>query len=305
MPDPSSSGPLPPDVAVRVRAYLAAFLPPAAIDEAVDEVAADSGFWGDTDAVEVLAVAHTVLASRLRIAPEVEALVLQDDVGLTVPEIAGVLGLAPTHVRGMLDEALAVLGDPELADATPGGTAPALPDVPDHAGAAAVTTPGPAAEERGPTDGAEPAVVGRRRQRLVVLGAVGAVVLVALAAAWVLARGDGCPVGAGVCVTETVLTDAVDPATGEPGEDREVFEVDDTVTLWFAFERQVAEPGPVEVAWYREGVLLYGTEVRLGDADRLNVSLAELWSEEPGRYRVEVVDGGRVLAERDFRVTGG
>jgi hypothetical protein len=307
MPEPRATGPLPPDVAVRVRAYLAAFLPPTAIDEAVDEVTDDSRFWGDTDAVEVLAVAHTVLGSRLRVAPEVEVLVLQEDVGLTVPEIAGVLGLPATEVRGMLDEALAVLADPELADASPGGTAPSpsqeagRPPAADAPASPPPATPAPASAPS--ADRPSPARGARRRQRLVVLAVVFGVVLVALGAAWLLGGDGGCPGEADVCVTEAVLTDAVDPGTGAPGPDRDVFGTDDQITLWFSFERRTPDAGPLEVSWYREGMLLYGTEVRLGDDDRLNVSLAALWSEEPGRYRVEVADGAHILAERDFRVT--
>lgn len=309
MPDTRAPGPFPPDVEARVRAYLAAFLPPDALDDAVAEVASDSGFWGDTDDTQILAVAHAVLSSRLRVATDVEVLVLNEDAGLSVSEIAAVLALPPTEVRRILDDALAVLADvdgdagdarPEPGDGALGLRADPRPHaevVPSERSAPVPTAPPDAAPSSSP-------VPRRRRQRLLLLAAVLAVVGVALAAAWSVGRGDGCPAGVSLCVTEAVLTDAVDPSTGAAGTDRTSFGPEDPVTLWFAFERRSPDPGPLEVRWYREGTLLYDTEVQLGSGDRLNVSLAGLWSDQPGRYRVEVAERGQVLLERDFRIEG-
>lgn len=298
MPDTRATGPLPPDVEARVRAYLAAFLPAGAVDDAVDEVTSDTGFWGDTDDTEILAVAHAVLASRLRVATDVEVLVLHEDAGLSVPEVAAVLALPPAAVRRILDEALAVLADVEDdAGGTPAAAGPVVAGGDAPAGVA--PAPGPAA---GTVPGDTP--TRPRRQRVLLLAAVLGVVAVALVAAWGVGRPDGCPPAASLCVTEAVLTDAVDPATGTPGVDRTAFTVGEPVTLWFAFERREPAPGPLEVRWSRDGTLLYATEVRLGAGDRLNVSLAGLWSEQPGRYRVEVVGREELLVERDFRIEG-
>lgn len=298
MPDTRAPGPLPPDVEAQVRTYLTAFLPPDAVDDAVGEVASDSGFWGDTDDTEILAVAHAVLASRLRVATEVEVLVLNEDVGLSVPGIAAVLALPPAQVRRVLDDALAVLADVEQEDTS------AVRD----AGGGTSARPGPApAPSSGEVPGAappSPVSPRRRRQRVLLLTATVAVVVVALAAAWRVGRVDDCPASVSLCITEAVLTDAVDPATGAAGTDRTSFTLDEPVTLWFAFDRQGPDPGPLEVRWYREGTLLYATEVRLGSGDRLNVSLAGLWSDQPGRYRVEVAERDQLLLERDFRIEG-
>lgn len=319
MSETRATGPLPPDVEARVRAYLAAFLPPEAVDEAVDEVASDSGFWGDTDDTEILAVAHAVLASRLRVATDVEVLVLNEDVGLSVPEIAATLALPQVQVRRVLDHALAVLADvddrprPSAGPAAtdPGMTDPGVTDAGPSVAAApdvrrpppspddpAVAPPAPASVPTGPV----PSRRRRRRQRVLVLTAALGVVVVALVAAWVVGRDGGCPAGGSLCITQAVLTDAVDPSTGAPGPDRTTFAVDEPVTLWFGFERQRPDAGPLEVRWYREGTLLYATDVRIGSGDRLNVSLAGLWSDAPGRYRVEVAEEDHLLLERDFRI---
>ncbi|MBW3658097.1 MAG: hypothetical protein KY457_05625, partial [Actinobacteria bacterium] len=306
MPGTRVNGPLPPDVEARVRAYLAAFLPADAVDDAVAEVASDSGFWGDTDVTEVLAVAHAVLASRLRVATDVEVLVLNEDAGLSVTQIAAVLALPPAEVRRILDDALAVLADVDGdADGVTVEPEPLHPRGDPHPGPRAPadeTAPVSPATAAAPT--ATPPPRRRRRQRVLLLGAALAVVGVALVAAWSLGGSDGCSAGVSLCVTDAVLTDEVDASTGAPGADRASFGADDPVTLWFAFERQGPEPGPLEVRWYREGTLLYTTEVRLGSGDRLNVSLAGLWSDQPGRYRVEVAERGQVLLERDFRIEG-
>ncbi|MBW3621726.1 MAG: hypothetical protein KY461_15895, partial [Actinobacteria bacterium] len=216
---PRAPGGLPPDVAARVRTYLAAFLPPEAVDEAVDEVAADSGFWGDTDETEILAVAHAVLASRLRVATDVEVLVLNEDVGLPVDRIAAVLTLPPAEVRRILDEALAVLAGADVDDPAPD---PSGADDPGTVVTAeAIASPPP----RTPAVGG-----GRRRPRILLVLAALVLIGIALAAAWVGGGADGCPGTASICVTSSVLTDEVDPATGQPGPDRTSFAVGDPVT---------------------------------------------------------------------------
>lgn len=287
-------GQLPPDVAERVRAYLAAFLPAGEVDDAVSEVAADTRYWGDTDQGQILAVAHTVLTSRLRIAVDVEVLVLNEDVGLTVPEIAEVLGLAPTEVRRILDEALAVVAEPEPAPA------PAVVPEPVPISTAEPAAAAPAVPA-GPEEHVPPRAGSRRRATLLVAAAL-AVAVVAVLAAWVVGRDDGCPPGASVCVTDSVLTAEVDATTGVPGEDRDVFSLEEPVRLWFRFDRRELDVRPLEVRWYRDGAILYETEVRVGAGSELNVPFVALWADQPGRYRVEVAEDDRVLLTRDFRI---
>lgn len=175
-------------MAVKVRAYLDAFLPPQAVDEAVDEVANDSGFWGDTEATQILAVAHGVLASRMRVATDVEVLVLNEDVGLSVPGIAAVLALPRGEVRRILDETLAVLADPELGEADrPTGSARTT-GVGPLPGAVPATreeqTDRPIAPGDAPPRSDLRTPDGRRR-RLVLAAAALVVAAVALAAPWI------------------------------------------------------------------------------------------------------------------------
>lgn len=181
MPTSRVTGPLPPDIAARVRAYLGAFLAPEQLDDAVEEVAADARFWGDTAETDILAVAHGVLASHLRVATDVEVLVLNDDVGLSVPEIGAVLGLPPTEVRRTLDDALAVLAEPEAAPPSPAPTA-AVP--------APVPEPRPGAEVAPPTAPA-PAPIRQGRPPVAVLVAAVVVVVAAIVVAWVLRDAGG------------------------------------------------------------------------------------------------------------------
>lgn len=106
------SGLLPDELQERLRTYFAAFLPVAAVEDALDSVASTIAYWGDRDEVAVLAAARAELASRLRVAPDVEALVLHDDVGVPVPEVAEILDLPASRIRQMLDAALVELGEP-------------------------------------------------------------------------------------------------------------------------------------------------------------------------------------------------
>lgn len=129
--DPTSEPlPLPPPLRERVRTYLAAFLPAEDLDDAVDEVASDAGYWGDGDDVAVLGAAHTVLGSRLRIAPEAEVLVLADEVGCDVATAARVLGRPGDEVAALLDRARAELGTGATATTAPtaDGGGPDAPD---------------------------------------------------------------------------------------------------------------------------------------------------------------------------------
>jgi len=73
---------LPPEYSRPARAYLAAFLGEREAVDAMHEVAADATYWGDDSLAAVLAVAHGVLLSRLRVTGEAAASWLVDELGL-------------------------------------------------------------------------------------------------------------------------------------------------------------------------------------------------------------------------------
>ena len=64
---------------------------------------------GDDSPATVLGAAHSLLSQRLRIAHDLEVLVLREDVGLSNEDTAAVMGLAPEESAALYAEALAVL----------------------------------------------------------------------------------------------------------------------------------------------------------------------------------------------------
>ncbi len=109
MPETPSSGPspLPDDLVARARTYFGAFLSPDAADAALDQLRRTVG--DDLATPTVLRHAHDVLGERLRIASDLEVLVLREDVGIDADDAATVMGLSAAEVEELYAEALAVL----------------------------------------------------------------------------------------------------------------------------------------------------------------------------------------------------
>ncbi len=337
---PRTDDTYPPHLVERVWAYFAAFLPPAAVDGAVDETLADADFWGDDDEVQVLRAAHAVLTSRIRVAADVEVLVLVEDLELDVDRAAEVVDLPPARVSALLDEAYAILAGPESAAPAPTpppettATPPASPETSEPeprladrigierevegSGAAAATPPvqigrTPPAADGSPTAPAPaPARPGVSAKTLAIVAAV--VLFAVVVLLLVLGGGDGdgggdgtaataCDETAPVCITEAVLTDTVD-SLGMPGTPTDTFGLGDDVKLWMQYDRNTDGAITLDVRWSRDGTTLYQTDFSLASNDRVTVGLAKLFMEEPGDYGVEVLAGDTVLVARDFAVTG-
>lgn len=115
----SSDTSLPVDLEDRLRAYFGAFLPEVAADEAVNEVAADLHYWHDVDEVSAFRTAHLLLTGQVRVATDVEALVLHHDADLPVPAVGRVLGLPEAEVRRRLHAALIELGEAPATSPSP------------------------------------------------------------------------------------------------------------------------------------------------------------------------------------------
>lgn len=129
--------PLPEDVARTARAYLAALVPPAEVSDAWHELVADARYWGDSELVPVVRLAHQVALQHQPVTAEVAVLALQE-VGIDQPSsIARVLDVDEDTARGWTREvATSVERD--------AGGAPA----PGHAGGAPARD-----QQRGPADG--------------------------------------------------------------------------------------------------------------------------------------------------------
>lgn len=118
-----------------LRAYFLAFLPPDQVDEAVRQVGREAVAGGATGVLAVFAIASQVLHARVRLTPEVEALVLVDESRLLPDEAAMVLGLNSEQVEAVLAEAHAPLDGVPVEEAEP---APPLEPAPLPEPAAAV-----------------------------------------------------------------------------------------------------------------------------------------------------------------------
>ena len=135
-----TSGPtLSPSVEDRVRAYLGAFLSVDGVEDALRGILQDLDYWGESDELAVFVAAHAELSSRLRISPDVEVLVLHDDVGLPVHDVAQVLEMDPDDVRELLRAALIELG--EIDPETPTPTTRITPRDTDVAATSATPSP--------------------------------------------------------------------------------------------------------------------------------------------------------------------
>lgn len=113
----SSDTSLPLGLEDRLRTYFGAFLPDAAVDEALDEVVSDLHYWRDADEVSAFRTAHLSLTSQVRVATDVEALVLHHDAHLPVSAVARILGMPEADVGRLLDAALAELREAPSASA--------------------------------------------------------------------------------------------------------------------------------------------------------------------------------------------
>lgn len=300
----TSSATLPPHVVDRARDYFAAFLGPQSSDEALADLAADAAFFDDHQLADVLANAHLILEERVAPPEHLEALVLHDDVGLSIDEVGRVMGLGHSQVRSRVDEALTAVGEEPRYDTSDG---PRVVIVASEEEGPPRGFPEVATEDRGPSTD---------RRTLLVLGAFGAAIFLALLA-WAAtdpsdrggsvappAEPQPCPSGADVvCLTDVALT--TDVEAGRPGRTVEGFGLDDPVVLWFAYEpgsSAGAEPAAAEVRWYRDGDLLYPDPLRLDPTGWAQSTFAAGYQTEPGPHRVDVVIEGRVAASTSFEI---
>lgn len=281
----SSGASLPDELEEGVRTYLGAFLPAAAVDEALRGIREDLDYWGDDGTVAVFTAAHAELDSRLRIATDVETLVLHDDVGLPVADVAEILEIPPDDLRRMLRDALIELGEVG-SDSSPS------PPRSEPAGAEAPSTAAPSVdEESGPLRSLVAALVG-----LVLLGAIVIAVVVSAGGP------SACRDAADVRVTRGVVTDAIGP-DGAPAAQRDTFDEGDSVYLWVSFEERARSGQSHTVHWARSGVELYETDLQLPSGGQVNVALAPTYA-TPGTYTVQLRQDRCVLVEERFEIGG-
>ncbi len=117
----------------------------------------------------------------------------------------------------------------------------------------------------------------------------------------VLARTDG------FVLTGAVVTDEIDPATGEPGEPRSTFDAGEPVRFWLSFDDTGAEAGrdTLFVVFTHEGVdePLFRAPFRLPQpTGQQNVTLGAGQTGEPGTYRVTVLVDDQELYRTSFDV---
>ncbi len=323
----------PEDLERRMRAYVAELVTPEDVEQAmaaiVDRVPAAA------EPQEVFAAAHTVITKRVRVTVEVEADILVRDAGLTIAEAAAALGVPVDTVAEAVRTASEIFTELETAPpgvpaTSPAEATPAQPEatpahatpspeparriviVDDEAQAPAVEVPEPTA----PVEVAEPAApVGaepvRPRRRvgwltitLLLLALVGVGTLVATSGS------EGCEatiqprVGAPVEITEACVTGAVD-TEGQPFEERDRFELGETVILWFSYERQTTSDFLLQLAVLRDGQALEPTPQFPLPADRsdAHITLPRVFVDRPGDYEVHLRSEGRTLASVAFAVT--
>lgn len=90
---------LPPEYATPARAYLQAFLGEQEVADAMYEVVEDVTYWGDDSLPTVLAAAHSVLISRVRVTGEAAASWLVDELGLAPDVAEAITGAQATFVE--------------------------------------------------------------------------------------------------------------------------------------------------------------------------------------------------------------
>lgn len=110
------------ETAAAVQRYLGAFLSGSSASDAIHDVVTDVKYWGDSDHLEVLRIAHGVLGVHARIAVDVEFLTLVQDLGLTVPEAVGVMELSEPPAG--LEDLVTAAPEPAPAVMEPAPAAP-------------------------------------------------------------------------------------------------------------------------------------------------------------------------------------
>ncbi|HEX9765677.1 MAG TPA: hypothetical protein VGA36_02865 [Nitriliruptorales bacterium] len=305
MPPADDPGSLAPDEAERLHLYVAAFLSPAAADEALHELTADLAGAGGT-ATDRLRVARRHLLHRVDVPMDLEVAVLIEDVGVDPGDVATVLDVPRETVEAIIEREGIVVAP---APTSPAPTSPAAPSQTSSASTSpAEPSPAPASPAAPPAPAGPEEAPSRPAMRTALLGVLGLLLVVIV----VVAIGGG---GRGpdtglcepsveqpVCVADARVTDVVD-ASGSPGAPRASFEVGESVKLWFAFETLERDRGyVVDYVWYRGGQPLYAADFRLPPVGRVNLTLARQFATERGDYAVEVRNGDDVLVDKSFSI---
>ncbi len=274
------------DVERPLRAYLAALLPPDAIEAAVAEVS--DHVRPDDDPATVFAAAHEVVSQRARVATDVEAEVLVHEAGLTIPETARALGVEPDAVEDALATAEAVADELDVPLPSPSRPRVLVFDDTDDG-------PLPVVEVSEPRE---------RSSRLTI--AVLLLVGIALAAALLLPRGGSAPPNGSLQVTDARVTSGVDLG-GRPEPAKNRFRAGEDVAFWFTYRLPASEAVPVTLVVHRDGEELQPASTVLlapGEHD-LHLVVPRSLVDEPATYRIELSRGGQVLVAREFAVSAG
>lgn len=120
-----------PQVPRGLRSYLAAFLPPGAVDEAMADVLGEVSARTDEVELALFSAAHIQLHRRARISPEAEVHYLADELGLTPAQVTAIVGGSSADVQAWLAAARELLATAPVPDS--GGVAtPAAAAGSDH-----------------------------------------------------------------------------------------------------------------------------------------------------------------------------
>lgn len=110
--------PLPDDVARSARAHLAALLPPDHVSDGWHDLLAEVAYWGESETVPVLRLAHQVVLQHQPVTPAVAAHSLVE-AGVNAPDdVAVVLDTDTDRARALLVEVSEAVGE-EGATAAP------------------------------------------------------------------------------------------------------------------------------------------------------------------------------------------
>lgn len=111
--------PLPDDVARTARAHLAALLPPGHLSDAWHDLLAEVAYWGESELVPVLRLAHQVVLQHQPVTPAVAAHSLVE-AGVDDPDdVAVVLDTDADRARALLAEVSEAVGAVDAAPAPP------------------------------------------------------------------------------------------------------------------------------------------------------------------------------------------
>lgn len=120
--------PLPDDVARTARAHLAALLPPDHVSDAWHDLLAEVSYWGESETVPVLRLAHQVVLQHQPVTPAVAAHSLAE-AGVDDPDaLAAVLDTDTDRARALLAEVTEAVEEQGAAAAAPGPTRPPAGD---------------------------------------------------------------------------------------------------------------------------------------------------------------------------------